>query len=85
MWSERIKRCAGPAPVVRLNEHGPSALGIIMRVWVKTEDYWDVRFDLLEGVKDAFDAAHIEIPFNQLDVHIQKAGEEISPETDIEK
>ena len=74
-----------PAPVVRLNEHGPSALGIITRVWVKTEDYWDVRFDLLEGVKDAFDAAHIEIPYNQLDVHIQKAGEEIPPETDSEK
>ena len=40
------------------------------RVWVKNADYWTVHFDLLEMVKKSFDKNGIEIPFNQLDVHV---------------
>lgn len=41
-------------------------------VWCKTADYWTVYFDMLESVKKAFDENGIEIPFNQLDVHMKE-------------
>jgi small conductance mechanosensitive channel len=57
-------------PFIRLSEHSSSSLKIILRVWVKSEDYWDLKFDLLADIKEAFDRENIQIPFNQLDVHI---------------
>lgn len=56
---------------IRLNKHEESALIFTLRVWVKTEDYWKVYFDLMEQIKEAFDKNNIEIPFNQLDVHMK--------------
>lgn len=56
----------------RLSSHGDSALIFTTRVWAKTEDYWTVRFNLLENVKKAFDKNKIEIPYPQLDVHLNK-------------
>jgi small conductance mechanosensitive channel len=60
-----------PAPFIRMSEHAASSINITTRVWVKSEDYWTVKFDTLEQVKKNFDEAGIEIPFNQLDVHIK--------------
>ncbi len=60
-----------PLPFVRVKEHGSSSVDIVCRSWVKNEDYWTVNFDLLEQVKKAFDENSIEIPFNQLDVHLK--------------
>lgn len=59
-----------PAPAVRMLEHGESAIVLAARPWCKAEDYWDVYFDTIEQVRAAFIANGIEIPFNQLDVHI---------------
>lgn len=41
-----------------------------LRVWAKTEDYWTTKFDLTERIKVALDENNIEIPFNQLQVHV---------------
>lgn len=60
-----------PAPFVRVSEHAASSLNIVTRVWVKSADYWTVNFDLVEGVKKAFDEQGIEIPYNKLDVHVK--------------
>lgn len=60
-----------PAPFVRLSAHDASALVYTVRVWVKSADYWTVYFDVLEGVKKAFDENGIEIPFQQLDVRMR--------------
>ena len=60
-----------PAPMVRVSEHGASSINIVARGWVNSGDYWTVHFDVLEAVKLAFDKEGIEIPFNQLDVHIK--------------
>ena len=60
-----------PEPFVRVSEHGSSSVNLVTRVWTKTENYWDVYFDLMEGVKKAFDENGIEIPFEQLDVHVK--------------
>ena len=60
-----------PAPFVRMSEHGQSSINITARVWVKSEDYWTVKYDILENVKKAFDENNITIPYNQLDVHVK--------------
>ncbi len=60
-----------PAPMVRISEHGASSINLVTRVWVNNADYWTVNFDILEAVKAAFDKEGIEIPFNQLDVHVK--------------
>ena len=57
------------APFARLIRNGSSAMVFTLRVWTKAEDYWTLRFDLLESVKKRLDAEGIEIPFPQLDVH----------------
>lgn len=60
-----------PEPFVRVGEHGQSSINITARVWVKSEDYWTVHFDILEAVKSSFDKNGISIPYNQLDVHVK--------------
>ena len=60
-----------PAGTVRLSKHGDSSLEICSKFWCKTANYWDVYFNLTEAVKKAFDENGIEIPFNQLDVHVK--------------
>ena len=60
-----------PEPFVRVTAHNSSSIDIVTRVWVKSENYWTVHFDLLESVKEAFDKNGIEIPYNQLDVHVR--------------
>lgn len=62
-----------PAPFVRVGEHADSAIILYMRVWTNTEDYWDVRYDILEAVKRRFDEENIEIPFPQMDIHLPAA------------
>lgn len=54
---------------VRLSNHADSALIFAVRTWVKSENYWDAKYDLLEQIKEEFDKNKIEIPFPQLDIH----------------
>lgn len=61
-----------PAAKVMITSHNDSSIGIRLRVWVKSEDYWDVNFAIIEQVKRSFDQFGVEIPFPQLDVHIAK-------------
>ena len=61
-----------PAPFVRLVAQGPSSLDYTFRVWCSGADYWDVYFDMMERVKKAFDENGITIPFQQVDVHMDK-------------
>lgn len=61
-----------PEPIVRMVEHGDSAIRIGCRVWVDTADYWTLNYDLLEEVKRRFDAAGIHIPYNQLEIAIRR-------------
>lgn len=60
---------ADPAPFARLSKHNDSSLDFTVRVWVNSADYWTVFFNITEQVKKNFDAAGIEIPFPQVDVH----------------
>jgi len=60
------------APMVRVSGYGDSAVDIVTRTWCKSEDYWTIYFDLVEQVRESFEANDISIPYNQLDVHIKE-------------
>lgn len=47
-----------------------SSMTVLIHVWVKTEDYWQAKWSLMEQIKNVFDEEGIVIPFNQLDVHM---------------
>ncbi len=64
------KVLADPAPVVRMHELADSSVNLIARPWTRTEDYWDVYWDLTRQVKERFDTAGINIPFPQRDLHL---------------
>lgn len=64
-----------PEPVVRLGEYGDSALVIAVKIWVDSDKYWDLHFDMMEQVKLAFDRNNISIPYNHLEVRVQKHTE----------
>ncbi|HDI3202549.1 TPA: small-conductance mechanosensitive channel MscS [Vibrio cholerae] len=49
-----------------------SSINFVVRPWCKTEDYWKVYFDSMQAIKEALDANGIEIPFPQMDVHLNK-------------
>jgi small conductance mechanosensitive channel len=61
---------ADPAPFIAVAELADSSVNLVFRPWVKTADYWDVRFDLTEKIKNRLDEAGISIPFPQQDVHL---------------
>ncbi len=61
-----------PAPFIRLGNQGASSLDFTVRLWCNSADYWDVYFDVMEQVTDAFNAKGISIPFPQMDVHLDK-------------
>ena len=62
-----------PAPVVAVHELADSSVNLAVRPWVKTDDYWGVYWDLLEGFKLAFDNNGISIPYPQQDVYMYQA------------
>lgn len=59
-----------PPPTIAVAELGDSSVNFVVRPWVKTDEYWTVRFDLTEKIKQAFDHAEINIPYPQQDVHL---------------
>ncbi|HIF9409959.1 TPA: mechanosensitive ion channel domain-containing protein [Photobacterium damselae] len=59
-----------PEPTIKLHTLNSSSVDFIVRPWVKTEDYWDVYWDITREVKMRFDREGISIPFPQQDVHL---------------
>lgn len=61
-------------PGIKVGVHtlADSSVNFVVRPWVKTADYWNVYFDLMQAIKEGLDKEGIEIPFPQMDVHINK-------------
>ncbi|GAD80132.1 mechanosensitive ion channel family protein [Vibrio ezurae] len=64
-----------PEMNVRVHTLNESSVDLIVRPWVRTDDYWDVYWDVTEEIKRQFDANGITIPFPQRDVHIYKTDQ----------
>jgi len=67
---------AEPETSIAVSELADSSVNFVVRPWVNTEDYWDVRFHLIETIKLRFDEAGISIPYPQQDVHLHQINEE---------
>jgi len=61
-----------PGYTIGLAELAESSINFVVRPWVSTGDYWPARFEVLEQIKNALDAADIEIPFPQMDLHVKE-------------
>ncbi|MEN7343802.1 MAG: mechanosensitive ion channel domain-containing protein [Pseudomonadota bacterium] len=63
-----------PATTIAVSELGDSSVNFVVRPWVKTSEYWPVRFALTENIKMALDDAGISIPYPQRDVHVHQVS-----------
>ncbi|MBQ9894985.1 MAG: mechanosensitive ion channel family protein [Ruminococcus sp.] len=61
-----------PEPVVRMSSHNDSSVSIDVLIYVKNDDYFAERYNMIEAVKECFDENGIEIPYEQLDLHIKE-------------
>jgi len=67
---ERIFR--DPEPQVVVGELADSSVNLIVRCWVRRDDFWPVKFALTRTIKEHYDVQGIEIPFPQRVVHMSK-------------
>lgn len=79
--TERVKAdtrvLSDPGLQIAVSELADSSVNLVVRPWVKKEDYWDVKFDLTRNIKEAFDANGIEIPFPQRVVHMASSSQDV--------
>ena len=61
-----------PEPTIGVVALADSSVNFVVRPWVNTPDYWAVYFDLNQAIKEELDKVGIEIPFPQMDVHLNK-------------
>lgn len=61
-----------PAPFAGILNYGESAIEYVLRLWVKTPDYWDVFFTVNQRIKTVFDEQGIEMTYPHLNVHINQ-------------
>ncbi len=64
-----------PETMIKLHTLGDSSVNFVVRPWTKTEDYWDVYWDITREIKMRFDREGISIPFPQRDVHVYTEDE----------
>jgi small conductance mechanosensitive channel len=62
-----------PSPFIGVTELADSSVNLTFRLWVKSADYWGVFFDMNENVYDSFNQSGVQIPFPQMDIHLQKS------------
>ena len=62
-----------PETLIAISELADSSVNFIVRPWVKSGDYWAVKFDMNENVKLQFDENNISIPYPQMDVHVNQS------------
>lgn len=60
------------APFIAVSELADSSVNLVVRVWAEASNYWGIYFSLTEQVYKTFDKEGLNIPFPQMDVHVQK-------------
>ncbi len=60
------------SPAVYVNALGESAVELVIFAWATQENYWNALFSLNQEIYEAFQSNGIEIPFNQMDIHIKQ-------------
>ena len=68
--SEDKRILTEPKPMVVVSELADSSVNFVLRTWVKSEEFWDIKFEMIETIKKSFDEKGISFPYPQQDVHI---------------
>lgn len=63
-----------PEPLLAVESLGDSSVNLLIRIWMKTSDWWATQLDLRKQIKQKLDEAGFELPFPQRDVHIITEG-----------
>ncbi len=63
---------AEPGFFVGVENYGDSTIDYVLRVWVKSEDYWDLNFDINRKLKTVFEENGIQMTYPHLNVHLEK-------------
>lgn len=61
-----------PAPFAAVSGYGEHAVNYVLRVWTKTENYWDIYYSVNQNVKKIFDEQGIAMTYPHLNVHLDK-------------
>ena len=61
-----------PAPSANVSEYGDSSISYALRVWTKTEDFWDVQFAINRRLYSIFKEKGVEMTYPHLNVHMMK-------------
>ncbi|QIL90868.1 mechanosensitive ion channel family protein [Microbulbifer harenosus] len=61
---------ADPEPTYAVRALADSSVNLHLRAWAKTDEYWDVYWDLMKKLKPALEAEGLTIPFPQRELHI---------------
>ncbi len=56
---------------MRISAYNDSSISYLVRAWTTTADYWDVYYDLLEKVRETYARNGVEMPYNQMVVHMK--------------
>lgn len=56
----------------RVTSYGDSAINFTLKCWTSRDDFWNVKYDLLETILKEFNKNNINIPYDQLDVNVYK-------------
>ncbi len=65
---------ADPLFTIGLDDLADSSVNIVLKVWVERTNYVDAKFAVLEGIKKAYTAHGISIPFPQMDVNLSRSN-----------
>ncbi len=72
LTADDIRIFKDPEPIVIVSGLGNSSVDLQLRIWTCTNDYWNVKFEMTERIYTAFKEKGIEIPFPQVQVHMEK-------------
>ena len=61
---------SSPAPAVLVQSYDESSIKYLVRVWCPPDRYYDVFYPLTEHLREAYDAAHVEMTYPHLNVHL---------------
>ena len=70
IFADESRILKDPAPMIVVGELGDNSVNLFVRPWVNTQNFFDVKFSLIESIKKKFDEEKISIPFPQRDVHL---------------
>ena len=68
----RSEQCRREEKMVFVSDLAESSVNMGVRLWVKSEAYWQTRWRMMENIKYALDENGIEIPFPQMDVTLKQ-------------